>query len=265
MGRERLTELFAATRAEGRLAFLPYLTAGLPDPSSSPSLFAAMEAADGFEVGIPYSDPLMDGPTIQEGGRRALEAGATFEVALDIVSSVKERTGKPVVVMTYVNVVMRRGPEAFAAEVAAAGADGVIVADIPLEEALPLRDPVEDAGLGMVLFAAPTTGDDRLDVVAGADPVFIYGVNDMGVTGEREGDTTRGITLAERIRARTDVPLVMGVGISRPEQVRALHGTADGVIIGSAIVRRVLESPSADEAAATLAAYTNDIAPALRG
>ena len=106
MGRERLTELFAATRAEGRLAFLPYLTAGLPDPSSSPSLFAAMEAADAFEVGIPYSDPLMDGAVIQEAGRRALEAGTTFGNALDVVSGVKERTGKPLVVMTYVNVVL---------------------------------------------------------------------------------------------------------------------------------------------------------------
>ncbi len=265
MGRERLEDLFRATRAEGRLAFLPYLTAGLPDPASSPALFAAMESADAFEVGIPYSDPLMDGPTIQEGGRRALWAGTTFDVALDIVSRVKERTGKPVVVMTYVNVVMRRGPEAFAADVAEAGADGVIVADIPLEEAIPLRDPVEGAGLGMVLFAAPTTGDGRLDLVAGADPVFIYGVNDMGVTGERTSDTGRGVTLAARIRARTDVPLVMGVGISRAEQVRALHGTADGVIIGSAIVRRVLEAPSADAAAVELGAYTQEISGALRG
>lgn len=265
MGRERLTALFSTTRAEGRLAFLPYLTAGLPDPASSPSLFAAMEAADGFEVGIPYSDPLMDGPTIQEGGRRALEAGTTFDRALEVVASVKEETGKPVVVMTYVNVVMRRGPESFASEVAAAGADGVIVADIPLEEALPLRDPIESAGLGMVLFAAPTTGDDRLDVVAGSDPVFIYGVNDMGVTGERSGDTSRGVRLAERIRARTDVPLVMGVGISRPEQVRTLHGTADGVIVGSAIVRRVLEAEDAETAAATLAGYTGEIAAALHG
>lgn len=265
MGRERLGDLFATTRAEGRLAFLPYLTAGLPDPDASPRLFAAMESADGFEVGIPYSDPLMDGPTIQEGGRRALEAGATFDVALDIVARTKERTGKPVVVMTYVNVVMRRGPEAFAADVAAAGADGVIIADIPLEEAIPLRDPIEAAGLGMVLFAAPTTGDERLDRVAAADPVFIYGVNDMGVTGERSGETARGVALAGRIRARTDVPLVMGVGISRPEQVRALHGTADGVIIGSAVVRRVLEAADADAAVEALRTYTGEIASALRG
>ncbi|MEX1287412.1 MAG: tryptophan synthase subunit alpha [Acidimicrobiia bacterium] len=262
-GAERLTGLFDATRAAGRLAFLPYLTAGLPDPASSVSLFEAMDAADGFEVGIPYSDPLMDGPVIQEAGRRALAAGTTFDRGLEIVAAVRERTGKPVVVMTYVNVVHSRGAERFAAEIAAAGADGLIMADISLEEALPLKAEVEGAGIGMVLFAAPTTDDERLDRIAAAEPVFIYGVNDMGVTGERDDETIRGVALAGRVRARTDVPLVMGVGISRPQQVSALRGTADGVIIGSAIVRRVLEAPTPQAAAESLRTYTDEIAPAL--
>lgn len=265
MGADALASLFEQTRVEGRLAFLPYLTAGLPDPGSSADLFAAMGAADGFEVGIPYSDPLMDGPVIQEAGRRALAAGTDFARGLRIVAEVKERTAKPIVVMTYVNVVHSRGVERFAAEIASAGADGLIMADIPLEEALPLKAAVEAAGLGMVLFAAPTTDDVRLDRITAEAPAFIYGVNDLGVTGERDEESGRGLGLAERIRARTEVPLVMGVGISRPEQVAALHGTADGVIVGSAVVRRVLEASSPREAATALAEYTDLIVGALGG
>lgn len=264
MSRDRVTELFARTNAEKRLALLPYLTAGLPSPDESVELFAAMEAADGFEVGIPYSDPLMDGPVIQEAGRQALEAGTTFERALAIVSGVKARTDKPIVVMTYVNVVLAIGIEAFGEAVAGAGADGVIVADIPLEEAVPLKGSLEGHGLGMVLFAAPTTDDERLDRIVAAHPLFIYGVNDLGVTGERATDAGRGRSLAQRIRARTDAPLVMGVGISRPDQVAAIRGTADGVIIGSAIVRRVLEAADASEAAAELGSYTSLMAEACR-
>ncbi len=264
MSADRLATLFAATRAEGRLALLPYLTAGLPTPEQSVALFAAMEAADGFEVGIPYSDPLMDGTVIQEGGRRALRAGTTFDRALDVVAGVVAETGKPVVVMTYVNVVLAKGVDAFGRAVAGAGADGVIIADIPLEEALPLKPALEGYGLGVVLFAAPTTDDRRLDAIAASGPAFIYGVNDLGVTGERTGATDRGVALAHRIRARTDAPLVMGVGISRPEQVGALRGTADGVIVGSAVVRRVLEAPDAAAAAVEVGGYTAAMAAAGR-
>lgn len=265
MGAEQLSAMFSRTRADRRLAFLPYLTAGLPSPAESADLFAAMEAADGFEVGIPYSDPLMDGAVIQEAGQRALAAGTTFDVGLEVVAEVRRRTDKPVVVMTYVNVVHSRGAESFARDVAAAGASAVIMADIPLEEAEPLRDAVEAAGLGMVLFAAPTTDDDRLDRIVGARPVFIYGVADLGVTGERATDSGRGVVLARRIRERTDAPLVMGVGISRPEQVRALHGVADGVIMGAAIVQRVLDAPDAHAAAGELRSFTAEVGAALGG
>lgn len=264
MSAKRIADLFMRTRAEGRLALLPYLTAGLPNPGASVDLFASMEDADGFEVGIPYSDPLMDGAVIQEGGRRALAAGTTFDGALEIVSGVKRRTDKPLVVMTYVNVVLARGVESFGEAVAAAGADAVIIADIPLEEALPLKPVLEEHGVGVVLFAAPTTNDLRLDRIVAARPVFIYGVNDLGVTGERLGGTERGVSLAQRIRERTDVPLVMGVGISRPEQVAALRPTADGVIVGSAVVRRVLQAADPAAAAEDLRRYTAEIAAACR-
>ncbi len=264
MSVERISSIFANSGLEGRLALLPYLTAGLPNPEVSVRLFEAMQAADAFEVGIPYSDPLMDGSVIQEAGRRALEAGTTFDRALEIVSGVVTATGKPVVVMTYVNVVLAKGIDVFAKAAAGAGADGVIIADIPLEEALPLKPRLEAEDLGVILFAAPTTDDRRLDAIAAAEPAFIYGVNDLGVTGERIGGTDRGVDLARRIRARTAAPLVMGVGISRPQQVAALRGTADGVIVGSAIVRRVLEANSPHDAADELRSYSDRMAAAGR-
>ena len=177
-GRARLVDLFAAARADRRAVLLPYLTAGLPDLESSVDLFEAMSGAgaDGFEVGIPYSDPLIDGPTIHTAGLKALDAGATIERAIEIVAAVTERTGRPTIVMTYVNPVLRYGAKRFASMVAAAGASAVIVADLPADEAEPFKAAFRDAGVGMVLFVAPTTDDKRLATVTSLDPVFLYGL-----------------------------------------------------------------------------------------
>ncbi|MDX1690795.1 MAG: tryptophan synthase subunit alpha, partial [Acidimicrobiia bacterium] len=206
-----LEGLFSAAAAEERAVFLPYLMAGIPDVEHAVSMFEAMAdaGADGFEVGLPYADPLMDGPVIQRAGSLALRNGTTLERGLEIVAAVRERTGKPCLVMTYTNPVLRYGPEEFARRVAAAGGSGVIVADLPVDEAGPVQEAVEDAGLGMVLFAAPTTSEDRLRQVAEARPVFVYGVAEMGVTGEREGTSDRAAALAERVRSLTDTPLVL--------------------------------------------------------
>lgn len=252
-----LEALFAEVRASGRTAFLPYMTAGLPDPSSTVEIFVAMSeaGADAFEVGIPYSDPLMDGPTIQQGNRRALELGMTLGGGFDIVRRVVEATAKPVLVMSYANPVFRLGPEEFAKRAADAGAAGLIIADLPLEEAPPVAEAVEAVGMGLVLFVAPTTGDERLVRIAQTNPIFIYGVAEMGVTGERVESSSRPRELALRIRALTDRPLVMGVGISTPDQAAAIAPHADGVIVGSAMVRKALESedPAADIGAAVAA------------
>lgn len=249
-----LREMFSAKRAAGRTALLPFLTAGLPDPANTVEMFAAMAdaGADGFEVGIPYSDPLMDGPTIQEGGARALAAGVDLEQGLEIASRVATTTGLPVLVMTYANVVVQAGPDEFARRAADHGVSGLIVADLPLEEAGPVKKAAERAGLGMVLFAAPTTNEDRLRRIVVAEPAFIYGVADLGVTGEREEASGRAGELAARIRSMTDIPLVMGVGISTPAHAEAIAGVSDGVIVGSALVRRVLEAASPQEAASSL-------------
>lgn len=264
MSRRQLEELFASARAERRALFLPFMTAGLPDPESSVGIFEAMDSADGYEVGIPYSDPLMDGPTIQEAGQRALRAGTDLAGGLDIASGVVASTGKPALIMTYSNVIFQVGPERFAKRSAAAGAAGVIVADLPLEESIPIRDALNEAGVGMVLFVAPTTTDERIERVAAAEPLFIYGVAEMGVTGEREESGGRIARLSERVRRVTDTPLVLGVGITTPDHARAaaLHG--DGVIVGSALVRRVLDAPTPEAARAAVAADAKVFAAALR-
>lgn len=266
MSAERLVRLFADTRARAGTALLPFMTAGLPDPGHSVEMFQAMadSGADAFEVGIPYSDPLMDGPTIQEGGSRALAAGVGLEEGLEIAGRVVATTAKPVLVMTYANVVVQAGPAEFARRAADHGVSGVIVADLPLEEAGDIKAAVEAAGLGMVLFAAPTTTDERLQRIVDADPVFIYGVADLGVTGERTSGSSRAVDLATRIRAMTDTPLVMGVGISTPDQASAVADSADGVIVGSALVRRVLEASTPESAASSLSEAVAALKSALK-
>ena len=256
MSAEILSSMFAATRARRGTALLPFMTAGLPDPGHAVDMFEAMAAAgaDGFEVGIPYSDPLMDGPTIQEGGARALAAGVGLSEGLEIAGRVVARTGLPVMVMTYANVIAQAGPNEFARRAADHGVSGVIVADLPLEEAGFVKSAVERAGLGMVLFAAPTTTDARLRLIVDADPALIYGVAEVGVTGERVEASSRAADLAHRVRALTRTPLVMGVGISTPAHAAAIAGIADGVIVGSALVRRVLEATGPEEAANSLSA-----------
>lgn len=266
MGRERLDTLFAQTKAEGRAAFLPFMTAGLPTPEDSVSMFTAMSeaGADGFEIGIPYTDPLMDGPVVQRGSDAAIRAGATLDVSVSILRSVAATTSKPSIAMTYVNPIFRRGVDQFCEDLAAAGADAVIVPDLPVDESQSLRIAANRHGLGVVLFVAPTSGEDRIRAVAEADPVFIYAVAEMGVTGERTDSGSHIEEIAERVRAVTDAPIVFGVGISTPEQAAAAGRIADGIIVGSALVRRVLDAPSPDEARSSLRTAVSDIAAALR-
>jgi tryptophan synthase alpha chain len=246
-------------------ALLPFLTAGIPSPAASADLFVAMadSGADAFEVGIPYSDPLMDGPVIMQASEAALAAGTSIRVAIEILEQVASRTGKPVLAMTYANPVMQVGWEAFVKQLESAGAAGIIVPDLPLEECGPLRAAAASRGIGMVQFVSPTSDNKRIDAVSAADPAFIYGVAEMGVTGERSSSSSHARALSERVRDRTRVPLVFGVGISTPEQARAVRDLADGVIVGSAMVRRVLEADSPGSAARSLSEAVAAFATAL--
>ena len=247
-----LVEMFAAARAGGRPVFMPFMTAGIPDREASLEVFRrlAEAGADAFELGIPYSDPLMDGAVIQAASARALEKGMTFLGGLELAGRVATTTGKPIIVMTYVNPILQAGVEAFAAEAAALGIAGVIIADVPFEEAGPIKDALAEHGVGLALFAAPTTGEHRLRAIVEAEPTFIYAVADLGVTGRRAAVSSHLEGLVRRIRAVTSIPIVLGVGISTPEQAAAAAGLADGVIGGAARVSEVLETglPSSGQA-----------------
>jgi len=258
--------MFATARADNRAALLPFMTSGLPDPESSIDLFIAMAeaGADGFEVGIPYSDPLMDGPTIHEAGLRALSKGATTYTSLALVERIADKTGKPAIVMTYVNPVLAIGPDKFAEHVAAAGGSGLIIADLPADESDEIAAACRAAGIGLVLFVAPTTDDARLADVVARKPLFVYGVAELGVTGGRGEASSRASELAARIRRATDVPIVLGVGISSPHAAHEAAKVSDGVIVGSALVQRVLDAATSQSAAAELAVAVGDLAAAVR-
>lgn len=265
-GRTRLEAMFAEARALERAVLLPYLTAAIPSVEDSVKIFKAMAdaGADGFEVGIPYADPLMDGEVIMRAGEQALAAGVTVAVALEVVERIVQETQKPVLVMTYVNPVLRRGIAAFFSDVAAVGAAGVIIADLPADEAAPFLEAAEATGLGLSLFVAPTTDERRLRLVLDADPAFVYAIAEMGVTGEREAKSSNTASLASRIREHSDVPIVFGVGISTPEQAAAAAEHGDGVIVGSAIVRLVVDATTPDDAADRVARLVAELVDAMR-
>ena len=262
-----LSDAFAGVMGTDRALLLPYLMAGLPSLEDSVALFeaAAAAGADGFEIGIPYADPLMDGPVIQEAGRRALRAGTTMSDGIDVARRVAASTGLPCLVMTYVNPVLRIGPAEFGRRIAEAGVQAVILADLPVDESESIAGPLADAGVGLVQFAAPTTSDDRLRRIVAAAPPFVYCVAEMGVTGEREESGGLAAALVDRVRAVTDAPTVVGVGIATAEAAGAAAAVADGVIVGSALVRRVLEADDLAAARRSIAGAVADFADSVHG
>jgi tryptophan synthase alpha chain len=228
-----------AGRDAGRKLLIPYVTGGL-GPRWLDVLRAMVGAgADAVEVGIPFSDPVMDGPTIQEASQQALRLGATPARILDELRAVD--VGVPLIVMTYYNLVFRGGHRRMAHSMADAGVGGAIIPDVPLEELGPWRRAALDAGVETVLLAAPVTPDDRLAMICEGSKGFVYGVNVMGVTGERTTLADSAGVLAKRLKAVTDKPVVMGFGVSTPEQAVEAAAAADGVVVASALVRALLD------------------------
>lgn len=227
-----------ARRDGGAKLLVPYITGGI-DPRWIDLVRSAADAgADAIEIGIPFSDPVMDGPTIQAASERALAHGATPVSILDDVGGAD--VGVPLVVMTYFNIAFKMGVERFASESRAAGISGVILPDVPLEE-MPEWDPAAAAGLETVMLASPLTPADRLPLLTGRAQGFVYGVNLLGVTGERAAIGTMAAALAARLTAITDIPTIMGFGVSTPTQAAEVASHADGVVVGSALMRRVLD------------------------
>lgn len=248
-------ELEAALRAArdgGRKLLVAYVTAGVR--SDWLELLAALAAAgaDAVEVGLPFSDPMMDGPTIQEASFLALQRGTTPARALAELRYLS--VGVPLVVMTYANLVFRAGTKRFANELAGAGVGGAIVPDLPLEESEEWEADAASAGIETVLLAAPVTPDERLGAICARSRGFVYGVNLMGVTGERGSLAESSQVLAKRLKALTDKPVVMGFGISGPEQAVAASAHSDGVVVASTLMRAAIEGASADEVGGRVAA-----------
>ncbi len=244
----RIGQRFARRRTERRAAFVPFLTAG--DPSLDRTVEAALElekaGADVLELGVPFSDPLADGPVIQRSSERALDRGVTLEAVLGVVRRIRERSELPLLLFSYYNPLLQRGLERLAGEAAEAGVDGVLVTDLPPEEAAGWLNAARGAELDTVFLAAPTSPPERLRRVAEASRGFVYAISRTGVTGERRALSAEAPALVERLRELTGVPVALGFGLSTPEQVAEAAKVADGVVVGSALVRFLEEQPEGD-------------------
>ncbi len=235
-----------ARRAEGRKLLVPYLMGGMSEDWVESLQAAAAAGADALEVGIPFSDPMMDGPVIQRAGVHALDRGATPTRVIDDVAAAGLEV--PVAVMTYYNIVFRAGHRRMARSLRAAGVTAAIVPDLPLEELDPWAQEADAAGVATVLLVAPSTPEPRVAQICARSRGFVYAVSRMGVTGERESLGGETADVVRRVRAVVDAPVCVGVGVSTPAQARAACEVADGVVVGSALVRRLLEGGGPDAA-----------------
>jgi tryptophan synthase alpha chain len=260
------TGAIAAAREAGRAALVGYLPAGFPDVAGSIEALRVMVDAgcDVIEIGLPYSDPVMDGPTIQAAAQQALEAGTRTTDVVRVVEAVAA-TGVPTLVMTYWNPVARYGVQRFARDLANAGGAGLITPDLVPDEAGDWVAAADEHGLDKVFLVAPSSTDERLAMTAAACRGFIYATAVMGVTGARESSSTLAGPLVERVRAATDTPVGVGLGVSNGDQAAEVAGFADAVIVGSAFVRRLLDAGSdSAQGLASLAELTRDLADGVR-
>ncbi len=248
-GVRRIDERFATMRAEGRVGLLPFVTAGFPDRDATLPIVRGMVAggADIIELGVPFSDPLGDGPVIQASGQAALDAGVTPDVCLDIVRELRHNgVAIPIVLLGYCNPLLAYGVSRFVRAAAEAGVDGLIVVDLPPEEAGDVRNACTEAGLALIPMAAPTSSDERLALIGRAAQGFVYCVSVRGVTGARDELPADLPALVARVRRHTNLPVAVGFGVSRREHVEAVGRVADAAAIGTAIVRLVAEAPPAE-------------------
>ena len=248
----RIQTLFERTRKEHRAAFIAYVTAGDPSPEQTPEIVAALErgGVDLIELGVPFSDPIADGPVIQRAAARALEAGTTVPKVLDMARAIRKKSEIPLLLFTYLNPVLRYGLDKLALDAQAAGIDGCLLTDVSVEEAEPYVAAMRAAGLDTVFLGAPTSTERRLKLVAQYSTGFVYLVSRTGVTGEQVALSESLAPLIDKMRAVTSLPLAAGFGISTPEQAAAVAKMADGVVVGSAIVRQIEKDPAGLEALA---------------
>ena len=244
----RLAETFARLRAAGTPGLVTYITAGDPDLGHTETILRALDraGADVVEVGIPFSDPLADGPVIQRATERALAAGTTLTGVLDMLGRVRTDLHMPVVVFSYANPILRVGAERFADRAREVGVDGVLVLDLPIEEADDFRSMLAARGIDTILLLSPTTTDERLRRAAALGSGFLYAISRLGVTGARDAVAEGAEEMVRRIRSVSALPIALGFGISKPEHVREVGKWADAAVVGSALVNVIAETAPGD-------------------
>ena len=262
----KLEAMFAANRAAGRKALAPFVTAGDPDADTTVAVLETLDKAGASlcELGVPYSDPIADGAVIQASYTRALEKGFTLAGLFDVARRASAGCSMPILAMASYSLIFRRGIDRFVADAVAAGLAGFVVPDLPLEESDDLDAACRKAGLALVRLVTPTTPPERAEAIAKKSTGFLYCVSVAGVTGARTDLPPGLVDRVKWLKTKTDVPILVGFGISGPEQVRAVAAVADGVIVGSALVRRIAEAAGAsrEQMLADVAAYTGDLAAA---
>lgn len=262
----RLAARFAELRERGETALIPFLSAGDPDLATTAALVPALAeaGADVIELGVPFSDPMAEGPTIQRSSERALRAGTTLRKVFELVSELRGQVEIPIVLMGYANNFLAMGEVAFADAAAAAGVDGVITVDLPPEEGEGFYDGLRARGVDPILLAAPTTLPERLEMLAKRSAGFLYFVSLTGVTGARSALSETLEREVRAVRAHSDVPVCVGFGVSTPEHAKQVASFADGVVVGSALIDRIDGAASREAAVAAASDFLRELKTALR-
>ena len=253
----RIGESFARIRSSGKPGLVAYVTAGDPDLSRTADILVALanSGADVIEVGVPFSDPLADGPVIQRASERALASGTTLRRTLQMLCTMRNSIRSPIVLFTYVNPIVRMGEDEFVKAAVDAGVDGVLVLDLPVEEAGPFRQRLVDAGIDPIFLLSPTTTDERIRQSAQLGRGFLYIISRLGVTGARNHLAADAEALVRRVRSLSALPLALGFGISTPEQVAQAGTYAEAAVVGSAIVNVIAEHGNAPDLAERVGCY----------
>ncbi|XP_047159200.1 tryptophan synthase alpha chain-like isoform X2 [Vigna umbellata] len=261
-----LSETFTRLKKEGKVAFIPYITAGDPDLSTTAEALKVLDScgSDIIELGVPYSDPLADGPVIQAAATRSLAKGTNFNAIISMLKEVVPELSCPIALFTYYNPILKRGTEKFMSILRETGVHGLVVPDVPLEETETLRVEAKKNGIELVLLTTPTTPKDRMKVIVDAAEGFVYLVSSVGVTGARSSVSGNVQSLLQEIKEATTKPVAVGFGISKPEHVKQVAGWgADGVIVGSAMVKVLGEAKSPQEGLKELDAFARSLKEAL--
>ncbi|HEX4567416.1 MAG TPA: tryptophan synthase subunit alpha [Vicinamibacterales bacterium] len=257
MNSSRIADAFARLRVAKQRGLVAYVTAGDPTLERTAEILVSLadSGADVLEVGVPFSDPLADGPVIQRASERALKSGTSLKRTLKMIRDNRSRIAAPIVLFTYANPILRMGEDVFVAAAADAGVDGVLMLDLPVEEAGPFRTRLAAAGLDPIFLLSPTTSDERIRASAANATGFLYVISRLGVTGARDRIASDAEPLVARIRRASDLPLALGFGISRPEHVSEVCRFADAAVVGSALVNVIAEHGASPDVAGKAGAY----------